>query len=73
MSVPRGRLKPLIQSSFKLHGFQVCMYFRSKRLTTRAEFINPETLVLDRRSIDLNGAQEKEGHFQYKNFLRASK
>jgi len=23
MSVPRGRLKPLIQSSFKLHGFQL--------------------------------------------------
>ena len=31
------------------------------------------TLVLDRRSIDLSGAQEKEGHFHYKNFLRASK
>ena len=25
-------------------------------------------LVLDRRSIDLSGAQEKEGHFHYKNF-----
>ena len=32
-----------------------------------------ESLLLDRRSIDLNGAQEKEGHFHYKNFLRASK
>ena len=31
------------------------------------------TLLLDQRSIDLNGAQEKEGHFHYKNFLRASK
>ena len=31
------------------------------------------TLLLDRRSIDLNGAREKEGHFDYKNFLRASK
>ena len=31
------------------------------------------TLLLDRRSIDLSGAQEKEGHFHYKNFLRASK
>ena len=31
------------------------------------------SLVLDRRSIDLSGAQEKEGHFHYKNFLRASK
>ena len=30
-------------------------------------------LLLDRRSIDLSGAQEKEGHFHYKNFLRASK
>ena len=26
------------------------------------------TLLLDRRSIDLNGAQEKEGHFNYKNY-----
>ena len=31
------------------------------------------TLVFNRRSIDLSGAQEKEGHFHYKNFLRASK
>ena len=31
------------------------------------------TLLLDRRSIDLSGAREKEGHFHYKNFLRASK
>ena len=31
------------------------------------------TLLLDQRSIDLSGAQEKEGHFHYKNFLRASK
>ena len=31
------------------------------------------SLLLDRRSIDLSGAQEKEGHFHYKNFLRASK
>ena len=31
------------------------------------------TLLLDRRSIDLSGAWEKEGHFHYKNFLRASK
>ena len=31
------------------------------------------TLVLDRRSIDLSGAQEKEGNFHYKNFLGASK
>ena len=31
------------------------------------------TLLLDRRSIDLSGAQEKEGHFHYINFLRASK
>ena len=31
------------------------------------------SLLLDRGSIDLNGAQEKEGHFHYKNFLRASK
>ena len=30
-------------------------------------------LLLDWRSIDLSGAQEKEGHFHYKNFLRASK
>ena len=30
-------------------------------------------LLLDRRSIDLSGAREKEGHFHYKNFLRASK
>ena len=29
--------------------------------------------LLDRRSIDLSGAQEKEGHFHYKNFLRSSK
>ena len=31
------------------------------------------TLVFKRRSIDLSGAQEKEDHFHYKNFLRASK
>ena len=31
------------------------------------------TLFLDRGSIDLSGAREKEGHFHYKNFLRASK
>ena len=31
------------------------------------------TLLLDPWSIDLSGAQEKEGHFHYKNFLRASK
>ena len=31
------------------------------------------TLLLDERSIDLSGAREKEGHFHYKNFLRASK
>ena len=31
------------------------------------------TLLLDRRSIDLSGAREKEGNFHYKNFLRASK
>ena len=31
------------------------------------------TLLLDRRSIDLSGARENEGHFHYKNFLRASK
>ena len=26
------------------------------------------TLLLDRRSIDISGAREKEGHFHYKNF-----
>ena len=26
------------------------------------------SLVFNRRSIDLGGAQEKEGHFHYKNF-----
>ena len=26
------------------------------------------SLLLDQRSIDLNGAREKEGHFHYKNF-----
>ena len=31
------------------------------------------TLLLDRMSINLSGAREKEGHFHYKNFLRASK
>ena len=31
------------------------------------------SLLLDRRSIDLSGARENEGHFHYKNFLRASK
>ena len=31
------------------------------------------TLLLDWRSINLSGAREKEGHFYYKNFLRASK
>ena len=30
------------------------------------------TLLIDRRSIDLSGAQEKEGHFHYKIFLGAS-
>ena len=32
-----------------------------------------QSLLLDRRSIDLSGAQEKEGHCQYNNFLRALK
>ena len=32
-----------------------------------------QSLLLYRRSIDLSGAREKEGHFHYKNFLRASK
>jgi len=31
------------------------------------------TLLLHLRSIDMGGAQEKEGHFHFKNFLRASK
>ena len=31
------------------------------------------SLLLDRRSIHLSGAQEKEGHFHYKHFLRALK
>ena len=31
------------------------------------------TLLLNRRSIDLSGAREKEGRFHCKNFLRASK
>ena len=31
------------------------------------------TLLLDEWSIDLSGAQEKEGHFHYKNFLKALK
>ena len=35
--------------------------------------VEEEALLLDRRSIDISGAQEKEGHFHYKNFLRASK
>ena len=30
-------------------------------------------LLLDDRSIDLSGAQEKEGHYHYKTFLRGSK
>ena len=36
-------------------------------------FLLRDALLLDRRSIDLSGAREKEGHFHYKNFLRASK
>ena len=51
-----------------LHQFQprllVCTYYLRK---------SAPPLLLDRRSIDLSGAQEKEGHFRYKNFLRASK
>ena len=39
--------------------------------TRWTEFHNP--LLLDLRSIDISGAQEKEGHFHYKKFLRASK
>ena len=31
------------------------------------------TLLSNRRSIDLSGAQEKEGHYHYKTFLRGSK
>ena len=31
------------------------------------------TDLRDLRSINIGGAQEKEGHFHYKNFLRASK
>ena len=36
-------------------------------------FLLRDALLLDRRSIDLSGAREKEGHFHYKNFLSASK
>ena len=30
--------------------------------------VSHDTLLLDRRSIDLSGAREKEGHFHCKNF-----
>ena len=34
--------------------------------------VRESLLLLDRRSIDLSGAQEKEVYFHYENFLRAS-
>ena len=37
-----------------------------------SSFTHNCSLLLDRRSIELSGAREKEGHFHYKNFLRAS-
>ena len=36
------------------------------------KFFYPCSLLLDWRSIDLSGAQEKQGHFHYNNSLRAS-
>ena len=50
-----------------------CIKDQDKRLDVFLFVSYTLTLLLDRRSIDLNGAQEKEGHFHYKNFLRASK
>ena len=40
--------------------------FSQSRISVR------ESLLLDRRSIDLSGEQEKEVYFHYENFLRAS-
>ena len=50
------------------------IYARDHQLLQPICFLDkPVTLLLDRRSINLSGAREKEGHFHYKNFLRALK
>ena len=48
---------------------QVALAQMQELLTVR--FTCSDPLLLDRRSIDLRGAREKEGHFHYKNFLGA--
>ena len=75
-----GRLGilPLLVASLCLF-FQLCRQealndLASGGLSGRATIIPFwGALLSDRRSIDLGGAREKEGHFHYKNFLRASK
>ena len=52
-------------------GIRVRIMKRRVRMVVSSK--SSSTLVLDRRSIDLSGAQEKESHFHYKTFLRASK
>ena len=39
----------------------------------RSAVLKAVSLLFNRKSIDLSSAQEKEGHFHYKNFFRASK
>ena len=71
---PRYRGGPLIGRSPSTPFFKIKSYLIEDithiELTYVAGF---PSLLLDRRSIDLSGAREKEGHFHYKNFLRASK
>ena len=66
MSVPRGRLKPLIQSSFKLHGFQVCTFglwhttytvhlHKSRPIDMRAKILYLANQWMDFKMISISG------------------
>ena len=67
-----GGFSPSNESKYfpRQHQF---VYIDINLLWGCSQTCNTRSLVLDRRSIDLSGAQEKEGHYHYKTFLRASK
>ena len=72
-----NREKKLISKGNKIISGQkaYCMYNYGGFFSKGAILLHVLTgaLLLDRRSIDLSGAREKEGHFHFKNFMRASR
>ena len=81
MKKPDQRLRQLFALTLPVDGFtsgknemkQIQNWKCNLRKTPDETTSCALSLLLDRRSIDLSGAREKEGHFHYKNFLRASK